>query len=177
VIFNFASDHKVHFSLKIQRKTILKTAKRNTRAPGTPRRALPRRVRGHVGHPPYAPYPRRARTSRRRSDHRSLRCTGGSTPVPSVASGPCKVALIHRPAHCPWRAICRRSGARRRPCPRPLHACKWHQCDPPTPTKLPRAYIPAPAVPRVHAHPPRATAVPPLAPPVCTSLQSTPPLP
>jgi hypothetical protein len=73
-------------------------------------------VRGHVGKPPYAPYPRRARTPRHRSDHRSLRCASGSSPVPSVESGPRQVASIHRPAHRPWRAIGRRSGARRRPC-------------------------------------------------------------
>jgi hypothetical protein len=109
-----------------------------------------------------------------RSDRQSPRCAGGSTPVPSVASGPRQVALIHQPTHRPWRAIGRRSGARRRPCPRPLHACKWHQCDPTGPTDLPRAYKPVPAVPHAHAHLLRAIAVPPLAPPVRTSLQSTP---
>jgi hypothetical protein len=54
-------------------------------------------------------------TPRRRSDRWSLCCAGGSSPVPPVASGPRQVALIHRPAHCPWRAIGRRSDARRRP--------------------------------------------------------------
>jgi hypothetical protein len=93
--------------------------------------------------------------------------------VPSVASGPREVALIHRPAHRQWRAIGRRSDTHRRPCPRPLHMCKWHLTSP-TPTDLPRAYKPAPAAPRAHAHPPRATAVPPLALPVRTSLQSKP---
>jgi hypothetical protein len=72
-------------------------------------------MRVHVGNPPYALYPRRARTPRHRSDCWSLRCAGGSTPVPSVASGPHQVAPIHRSAHRPWRAIGRRSGARRRP--------------------------------------------------------------
>jgi hypothetical protein len=43
VIFNFAIDHKVHFSLKIQRKFNLKTASANYKRSGTPRRALPRR--------------------------------------------------------------------------------------------------------------------------------------
>jgi hypothetical protein len=35
--------------------------------------------------------------------------------VPFVAGGPRQVASIHRPAHRPWCAIGRRSGARRRP--------------------------------------------------------------
>jgi hypothetical protein len=43
LIFNFAIDHKVHFSLKIQRKFNLKTASVKFKRPGTPRRALPRR--------------------------------------------------------------------------------------------------------------------------------------
>jgi hypothetical protein len=43
VIFNFAIDRKVHFSLKIQRKFNLKTASANYKCPGTLRRALPRR--------------------------------------------------------------------------------------------------------------------------------------
>jgi hypothetical protein len=81
------------------------------------RSALCRDVaRGHVGTPPYVSYPRRARTPRRRSDHRSLRCDGGNSPVTPVASGPCQVAPIHRPAHRPWHAIGRRSDACRRPC-------------------------------------------------------------
>jgi hypothetical protein len=115
VIFKFASDHKVHFSLKIQRKTILKTAQRNTKAPNAETRsaatsctstsATRRTRRTHVG---------RAR-ARHRSDPWSLRSAGGSSPVPSVASGPRQVALIHRPAHRPWSAIGRRSGARRWP--------------------------------------------------------------
>jgi hypothetical protein len=41
VISNFAVDHKVHFSLKIQRKFNLKTIQRNTNALGTLRRAPP----------------------------------------------------------------------------------------------------------------------------------------
>jgi hypothetical protein len=36
VIFNFVADHKVHFSLKIQRKFNLKTASANRKRPGTP---------------------------------------------------------------------------------------------------------------------------------------------
>jgi hypothetical protein len=108
------------------------------------------------------------------SDRRSLRCAGGSTPVPPVASGPRQVALIHRPAHRPWRAIGRRSGARRRPCPDLSTRASGTGVTPPTPTDLPRANKPAPAAPRAHAHPPRAAAVTPLAPPVRTSLQSTP---
>jgi hypothetical protein len=42
---------------------------------------------------------------------------------------------------------------------------------PPTPTDLPRAYKPAPAVPRAHAQPPEPPPLPPLALPVCFSLQ------
>jgi hypothetical protein len=94
-------------------------------------------VCGHVGNPPYAPYPCRARTPRHQSDRWSLCCAGRSTPVPFVASGPRLVVLIHQPAYCPWRAIGRRSGARRRPCPRPLHACKWHRRDPTYPNRPP----------------------------------------
>jgi hypothetical protein len=112
-------------------------------------------VRGHVGHPPYVPYPRQARTQRRRSDRWSLLSAGGDSPVPSVASGPRQVALIHRPAHRSWRAIGRRSGARRRLCPRPLHACKWHQRDPTYPRPTSPALISQPRVaPRAHAHQP-----------------------
>jgi hypothetical protein len=44
-------------------------------------------VRDHVGHPPYVPYSRRARTPRRRSDRWSLRNAGEGSPVSSVASG------------------------------------------------------------------------------------------
>jgi hypothetical protein len=94
--------------------------------------------------------------------------------VPSVASGPRQVVLIHRPAHCLWRAIGRRSGVHRRPCPGLSMRASGTSVTPPTPTYLPRAYKLAPAAPRAHAHPPRATAVPPLAPPVRTSLQSKP---
>jgi hypothetical protein len=53
-------------------------------------------MRGHVGAPPYVSYPRRARTPRRRSDQRLLRCVGVNSPVTFVASGPCQVAPIHR---------------------------------------------------------------------------------
>jgi hypothetical protein len=91
-----------------------------------------------------------------------------------VASGLRQVALIHRPAHRPWRAIGRRSGARRRPCPSLSTRASGTDMTSPTPTDLPCAYKPAPAAPRAHPHPPRATAVPPLAPPVRTSLQSKP---
>jgi hypothetical protein len=35
-----------------------------------------------------------------------------------------QVALIRQPAHRPRRAIGRRSGSRRRPCPRPPYACQ-----------------------------------------------------
>jgi hypothetical protein len=94
--------------------------------------------------------------------------------MPSVASGPRQVALIHRPTHRLWRAIGRRSGARRRPCPGLSTRASGTGVTPPTPTDLPRAYKPAPAAPRAHAPPPRATAVLPLAPPVRTSLQSKP---
>jgi hypothetical protein len=43
VIFNFAIDRKVQFSLKIQRKFNLKTPSAKFKRLGTPRRALPRR--------------------------------------------------------------------------------------------------------------------------------------
>jgi hypothetical protein len=43
LILNFAIDCKVHFSLKIQRKSNFKTASTNCKRPRTPRRALPRR--------------------------------------------------------------------------------------------------------------------------------------
>jgi hypothetical protein len=43
LIFNFAIYFKVHFSLKFQRKSNLKTLSANCKRPGTPRRALPRR--------------------------------------------------------------------------------------------------------------------------------------
>jgi hypothetical protein len=124
--------------------------------PGNARDALCRDVvRGHVGHPPYAPYPHRARTPRRRSDRRSMRSASGDSPMSSVASGPRQVALIHRPAHRPWRAIGCRSGTRRRPCPRPLHACKWHRRDPTYPQPTFRALISQPPVaPRAHVHQP-----------------------
>jgi hypothetical protein len=130
-------------------------------------------VRCHVGHPPYTPYPRRACTPRHRSDCRSLRCAGGSTPEPSVESGSRQVALINWPAHHPWRAIGRHWHV-------VGHAPGLSTCGsgtgvtPPTPTDLPHAYKPAPAAPRAHAHRHRGTAVPPLALPVRTSLQSTP---
>jgi hypothetical protein len=46
VIFNFASDHNVHFSLKIQRKFVFKTASANKKRQERPRHASPRhRVR------------------------------------------------------------------------------------------------------------------------------------
>jgi hypothetical protein len=48
VIFNFAIDRKVHFSLKTQRKFNLKTASANYKRPGMPRRALPRRRQAAV---------------------------------------------------------------------------------------------------------------------------------
>jgi hypothetical protein len=131
-------------------------------------------VRGHVSHPPYVPYPRRARTPRRRlvtaQRRRGLtRAIRGKWPR--------QVALIHQPTHRLWRAIGRRSGARRRPCPGLSTCASGTGMTPPTPTDLPRAYKEAPTVPRAHARPPRATAVPPLAPPVYISLQSTLPLP
>jgi hypothetical protein len=43
VIFNFAIDRKVHYSLEIQRKTILNNASANCFHPATPERALARR--------------------------------------------------------------------------------------------------------------------------------------
>jgi hypothetical protein len=94
------------------------------------RSALCRDVaRGHVGAPPYVPYPHRARTPRHRSDHRSLRCVGVDSPVTIVASGPCQVAPIHRtdapPAARHWP-----SGRRTSPAMLwPLHACLCHRRD------------------------------------------------
>jgi hypothetical protein len=69
VIFNFAIDCKVHFSLEIQRKSILNTAPANCFHPATPERALARRRARHAK-PPYA---RRACTPRHRRTHRSMR--------------------------------------------------------------------------------------------------------
>jgi hypothetical protein len=137
VIFNFALDHKVHFSLKIQRKSNLKPTSVKCKRPGTPRRALLRH-RARPRRPPVVrAVPRRARTPRHRSDHRSLRSAGGDSPVPSVASGPRQVVLIHRPAHRPWRAISRRSGARRRPCPGLSTRASGTGVTPPTPNQPP----------------------------------------
>jgi hypothetical protein len=114
-------------------------------------------VHGHIGKPPYAPYPRQACTPRRRSDRWSLRCAGGSSPVASVASGPCQVASIHRPAHRLWCAIGRRSGARRRPSrvlstrARVVVGTSLAANRPLAPT--------APAYPCAHAHPPPSLVV------------------
>jgi hypothetical protein len=57
LIFNFASDPKVQFSLKNWRKTISKIVQRNPNRPGTPERAHVRR-RARV--PRQRPYARRA---------------------------------------------------------------------------------------------------------------------
>jgi hypothetical protein len=122
VIFNFAIDHKVHFSLKIQRKFNLKTASANYKRSRTPRRALPRRRARPRRQAAVRVVPASGAHAMRRSDRWSLRCAGGSSHVPSVASGPRQVVSIHWPAHRPWRAFGRRSGARRRPC-RDLSTC------------------------------------------------------
>jgi hypothetical protein len=116
------------------------------------RSALCRDVeRGHVGKPPYAPYPRRARTPRRRSDHRSLRCDGGSLPVTAVASGPRQVAPIHRPALL----VARHWPPERRTSPAmscPLYACVCHRRDPTSPQPTSRAYLSlSSALPLAHA--------------------------
>jgi hypothetical protein len=57
LIFNFASDHKVQFTLKNWRKTIFKIVQRNTNSPGTPERAHARRC---ARVPRQQPYARRA---------------------------------------------------------------------------------------------------------------------
>jgi hypothetical protein len=111
-------------------------------------------VRGHVGHPPYAPYPLRARTPRRRCDCWSLRSAGEHSLVPSVASGCDR-----------WRWSASRRTARGAPLAAGAAHVAGHApglptrasgtgVTPPTPTDLPRAYKPAPAVPRTHALPP-----------------------
>jgi hypothetical protein len=139
---NFAVQWKAWFSFKFQRKSGWKLCQRIEICSGTPARALQHIERGHVGKPPYAPYPRRLRSPRRRSDHRSLCCDGGSSPVTVVASGPHQVVPIHRSAHRPWRPIGRRSGARRRPCSDPsAHGCVTG-VTPLAPTDLPRVYKP-----------------------------------
>jgi hypothetical protein len=76
LIFNFAIDCKVHFSLKIQRKSNLKTASANCKRPGTPRRALPRR---------------RARP-RRQATVRAVPASGAHAEAPERSS----VAVLHR---------------------------------------------------------------------------------
>jgi hypothetical protein len=74
VIFNFAIDRKVHYSLEIQRKKILNNASANCFHPVTPERA----PKSRVCHPS-PPYARRARTPRHRPTQQSMRCAGSAT--------------------------------------------------------------------------------------------------
>jgi hypothetical protein len=68
-----------------------------------------------------------------------------------------QVALIRRLVHRPRRAIGRRSGAHRRPCPRPPYACKWHWHVPTYPNRPSPALISQPrsSLARTHFHPSR----------------------
>jgi hypothetical protein len=75
VIFNFSIDRKVHYSLEIQRKTILNNASANCFHLATPERALTRR-RAHNASPPYAHC---ARTPMHRRTQRSMRHAGSAT--------------------------------------------------------------------------------------------------
>jgi hypothetical protein len=113
-------------------------------------------VRGHVSHPPYAPYPLRACKPRRRCDRWSLRSAGEHALEPSVASGWAR-----------WRGSAGRRTVRGAPLAAGAahvagHAPGPHTCasgtsvTPPTPTDLPRAYKRAPAIPRAHAPPPES---------------------
>jgi hypothetical protein len=102
VMFNFAIDCKVHFSLEIQRKSILNTASANCFHPATPERALARR---HA----------RATPTRRTRAARARRGTGGpigpcAAPESNCAWRPwalgrCQVAVFHSPACQPPLAI------------------------------------------------------------------------
>jgi hypothetical protein len=87
LIFNFASDPKMQFSLKIGEKKFRKLISEMQSAPGTPGRVQARRRARPRRSPPYALYPLRARTPRRWCDRWSLRSTGEHSCVPSVESG------------------------------------------------------------------------------------------
>jgi hypothetical protein len=83
VIFNFAIHCKVHFSLEIQRKTILNTASVNC-FHRRRKSALSRDVeRARHASPPYA---RRARMLRHRRTHRSMRRAGELLCLTSVGA-------------------------------------------------------------------------------------------
>jgi hypothetical protein len=119
LISNFASDAKVQFSLENWRKAILKTGSvkyiYTENAGARPGRDV---VRGHVGH-------RRMRRTRFGRTRRGAGVTTGHCAV-SASTRACRPWQVARPggadppaAHRPRRAIGRRSGALRRPCPRP----------------------------------------------------------
>jgi hypothetical protein len=122
-------------------------------------------ARGHVGAPPYVPYPHRARTARRRSDHRSLCCVSVNSPVTFMASDRARWRQSTGPAHHPRRAIGRRGDARRRPC-RGLstHACVTGVTPPTHNRPSPTISRPPRPLPRAHAQPPPKLRRPPLAP-------------
>jgi hypothetical protein len=137
LIFNFASDQKVHFSLKIWRKTISKTAQRNTNAPGTPRRA-----RGATSCAATSATRRTCRTHDGRARRgagvtvchcvapaRAHLCRPWQVVVPGGADPPAGAPPVARHWPPEWRT----SPAM----PRPLHACKWHRCDPTYPNRHP----------------------------------------
>jgi hypothetical protein len=143
VIFHFAVDHKVHFSLKIKRKFNLKTASANWKRPGTPEArsaatscattlATRRTCRTRVGR------------TRRGAGVTAAHC------VASAGTHLCR----------PWQVGRARWPPERRtlpPMPQPLHACKWHRRDPTYPQPTSCALIcQSPAAPRAHAHPLRA---------------------
>jgi hypothetical protein len=82
VIFSFAIDCKVYFSLEIQRKSILNTASAKCFHPATPERALARR---RARATPIR-RTRAARTPRHQRSHRSMRRTGELLCVTSVGA-------------------------------------------------------------------------------------------
>jgi hypothetical protein len=175
LIFNFALDHKVHFSLKIQRKFNLKTASAKYKRPGTPETRSAATSRAATS------ATRRMRRTRVGCAHRGTEVTTGHCVAPAETHLCCPWQV----GRARWRWSTDRRIARGAPLaaraahvaghapasPRVQVASAWPHLPP---TDLLRAYKPALAAPRVHAHPPRATVVPPLAPPVRTSLQSTP---
>jgi hypothetical protein len=77
VIFNFALDHKVHFSLKIQRKIILKTALAKCKRPGTPE------TRAATTSCAATSATRRTRRTRVGSARRGVRMTAGHCAAPA----------------------------------------------------------------------------------------------
>jgi hypothetical protein len=149
VIFNFASDQKVHFSLKIQRKTNLKTASANCFHPVNVSRACHASSRT-----------RSARTPRHRRTQRSVRRAGSATVGDICERLDGAKWLVPTRGRANRRTpLGRRSVAHRSallPAPR-VHRRRGLPHDPLT--DLLRPYKPAPVASRVHAHTPLSPAV------------------